>query len=132
MIGRKVEGFILVARKVSFDYEEKNHSIDKILNAVSVDDIPSILVVDIWGKLKFEKCEQVESWIEIQNPGGDNVLHTGQLKMSNVRDEGMHAGIDFSTSVRFLINAQGNYYFNLFAQNELLYSYPLFVTITKT
>ncbi|WII39980.1 hypothetical protein [Paenibacillus thiaminolyticus] len=126
-----VEGIILAAQKVHFDYERKVHSIDNVLTSLHVDALPSIALVDIWGKLLFSGMEEAIIWIIVMNPADEVMLMTEKNLMPNMRDDLMTPGIDFSMSIRFLVNMEGNYKIQLCSENNEIFIYPLYIGCQK-
>lgn len=122
-----VEGVILAAQKVHFDYDRKAHSIDNVLNSLEVDVLPSIAFVDVWGKLLFSGVSEMGIWITVVNPEDEVMLTTEKSHMSNIRESHMTPGIDFSMSIRFLVNMEGNYKIQLSSENNEIFVYPLYI-----
>ncbi|WCF10634.1 hypothetical protein NDS46_12645 [Paenibacillus thiaminolyticus] len=126
-----VEGIILAAQKVHFDYERKVHSIDNVLNSLHVDVLPSIALVDVWGKLLFSGLDEANIWIIVMNPADEVMLNTEKSHLSNIRESHMTPGIDFSMSIRFLVNMEGNYKIQLCSENNEIFIYPLYIGCQK-
>ncbi|CAH8703790.1 hypothetical protein WDD9_001248 [Paenibacillus melissococcoides] len=121
----------MAAQKVHFDYERKSHSIDNVLNSLEVDVLPSIALVDVWGKLLFSGVSEIGIWITVMNPEDEVMLITEKSLMSNIRDSLMTPGIDFSMSIRFLANMEGNYKIQLCSENKEIFIYPLYISCQK-
>ncbi|RJG25303.1 hypothetical protein [Paenibacillus thiaminolyticus] len=124
-----VEGIILAAQKVHFDYERKTHGIDNVLTSLHVDALPSIALVDIWGKLLFFGMDEAIIWIIVMNPADEVMLMTEKNLMPNMRDDLMTPGIDFSMGIRFLVNMEGNYKIKLSSENKEIFTYPLYIAV---
>jgi hypothetical protein len=121
-------GQIIVSDKVLFNSDNSTHSIENIRNSIYMKLFPSVVICEVLVKiLNIEEKNYKISLLVKGNDKGFLLYKKFDYNGENKRTEEMVPGIDFSLPVRFAVPEQGNYFFDLYLDEELLAEYPLFV-----
>lgn len=122
-------GTLLVADQVTFHEDEKCFSIQHVLNRKTVPTLPSAIIVKLFIKIYFPTSDSECSLdVEVKDARNKLVFYETVGKVKNMRTNiDARPGIDTSKTSRFPVTCQGTYVFNLFADKQLLATYPLFI-----
>ncbi|MCR8979766.1 hypothetical protein [Brevibacillus laterosporus] len=112
---------MIIAEKVHFSEYEKAHSIEKVLNAITVPILPAAVKTDVLVKVFLkEDTPALQSSIQVLDQE-DRLLCNEELPpLKNFRKEGMVPGIDMFVNIRFPVVEEGVYTYRLYIDNELM------------
>lgn len=121
---------ILIAEKVDFNLNTKQHTIFNVLNKVLVPTFPSVIITDVYFKYYFKEHLVLNDYlceIKILDPTGEVTYEAVLPELMNYRELEMIPGIDGVVEIRLPVYEKGNYEYSIFINNEKICSYPLFI-----
>jgi hypothetical protein len=132
MTSSNVYGQIIAADKIEFNPKSNSTSLIQVRNYLELSLIPSVAIVDILVKLRFDKEASFPLWILVKNPESEVVFsYEHPEPIQNIREAQMDPGIDLALNSRFLVNMEGTYYIELLADRSILSDYPVYVRCVK-
>ncbi|WP_081476685.1 hypothetical protein [Brevibacillus laterosporus] len=112
---------MIIAEKVHFHEYEKMHSVEKVLNAITVPILPAAVITDVLVKVFFEEdTPPLQPSIQVLDQENRLVCHEELPPLKNFRKEGMVPGIDIRVNIRFPVVEEGVYTYRLYIDNELM------------
>ncbi|MGE7091121.1 hypothetical protein ACQKII_06590 [Lysinibacillus sp. NPDC048646] len=121
---------ILVAENIEFDPIVKQHTIFNVLNRMSVPTFPTVAITNVYFKYLFNEDIELDSCVgsvKVLDPLDEIVYEAMLPELKNFRIKEMFPGIDGMVEIRFPVHISGNYKYIIYANNEELCRYPLFI-----
>ncbi|AHN23689.1 hypothetical protein [Lysinibacillus varians] len=121
---------ILVAENIEFDPIGKQHTIFNVLNRMSVPTIPAAAVTNVYFKYLFNEDLELNSCVcsvKVLDPLDELVYEAMLPELKNFRIKEMFPGIDGMVEIRFPVLISGNYKYIIYANNEEIFRYPLYI-----
>lgn len=122
-------GQLVVAEKVEFDPNLKNHSIMNIKNRVVVNTYPAVAIIQVWIKLWLKNEQRQSVTLTMYSPNGDTLIHNKTDQIASVRPAGMPPGMDMMKEIRAVVTEPGIYPLILRDSDQhIIAEYPLYIS----
>ncbi|EON73764.1 hypothetical protein [Lysinibacillus sphaericus] len=121
---------ILVAENIEFDPIGKQHTIFNVLNRMSVPIFPTAAITNVYFKYLFNEELELNSYVcsvKVLDPLDEIVYEAMLPELKNFRIKEMVPGIDGMVQIRFTALISGNYKYIIYANNEEICRYPLYI-----
>lgn len=124
-----VQSQIIVAKKVQFDEQERQHTVHGIVNSIRMTTFPSVAVLDAVVKFFWEGHFEQTAELIVVNPDQE-IVYSNTFEVANKRKEGAPHGMEASFNTRFVTFKQGVYVYKLLfpdVSDQPAFLYPVLV-----
>ncbi|RJE90165.1 hypothetical protein D3P07_08095 [Paenibacillus sp. 1011MAR3C5] len=123
-----ISGQLVIADRVTDNYEARAHCIQNVRNVVHIRTFPSVTLFYLWAKVLFYGTDHGVVWIKVYDADHQTVWEKKCEGLVNKRVSPAPAGLDMAFQPRFVVHEEGLFHFVMTdADGETLAHYPLYI-----
>ncbi|GFN31174.1 hypothetical protein [Paenibacillus xylaniclasticus] len=123
-----IKASLLVAEEITFDPENRCHSVRNVLNGIAVTMFPTAMITDILIKFMFSDMNYNNTGsIHVYAPDGILIVNSPILEIRNYRSQVAVPGMEARVQMRYAVTEEGTYFYKLMVDQSVIAEYPLYV-----